>query len=1287
MRYRLRWLAAGLVMLLLLGALLPAVAAGAEVPALTEGQAITMLRSYGIVRGVPGGALLLDQKLTRAQAAALFVRSRGAEGMARMLDQMVPFTDARGHWAAGEIALAERLGLMRGDGDGRFRPEDDITYAEVLTVLLRMVEREPAGAWDPAAVISASARAGFAPAGMNPMVPAVRGKIFWALATAVSRVPLPSGQTVLQKYVDDAPPRIIPDRSSITTKEETATISGTAPEAVAIAIGGNPAALDVNTGRFEGTVKLPLGQSRIAIEATDAAGNKATGTVAAERKVNIARMEIRGAAVMRAGTAQKLTVTAADPRGQAVPLEDVKAELTGDVAAFDLATTTLTAGSRTGPGTLTLRHEGVTATFAFEVTDVSRRARRLAITQINGGKEPVLGREATVQVQVVDAEGQPVTDDYWRSIFLSAAGAAGITVMDPMGTTSKGAVTLRITSVVEGPFTLRAASPSLADAFADLRFVTPTRIVLAALPASLPPDGTSQGAIGAYLRDENGQAAANTSGSDIRLMLTATGGDGALVKPDLVIRQGYSDSAADDATFRAGLQSVPATLSGRIVSAHGYSVLPAAISAGQLPGVRLAVSYQPGVQSPGSDTVFEVRVLDTQNQLVTSGSYAFQLAVSTSNGEQAVAGLPAGVLLTFPDQAYRPAGTPGTDAGAVIGRTYQGRAQLRLRYDKSGIVTLTPVLTGLSYQAYHPASGFGPAAQSAGMTTQSFSITFAGEPRSVRLTADSALGNGLAAGAVGPGAALRLRAQVVDAAGVPIPGYSGIIRLERSSGPGVTAAAGDWQRPSVNGAAEFILQASSTAGTDVYRAVASGLVSPGVAVSVRAGAPATPAVAAVRGVREGDPSPVTGYVSPEAAYLDIQLHPQASPVSGESSHWVLVKVFRKGEPLPLYAALVDLKADPPIIRVAKSTLAPGRTVYEVTVHNGYAESARSVDGGLSEALNAVYQDSYGISAAYFDAGSGRLVLRTANLEAGGTVNPSALFIGKGVNILPLIDPTIRVILVSPTVVILELGGLASAVLPDLYHGEVVVKGAAGWYRSSDGARVARAVTGAPMTPAAVITHALLDSAGRRLYLHGAGLGHGSLDLAKLRLVRGESGSDLRPGHDQILSSADGQIVLSLSEETLSAINAMTGPATRLEAAAGWLKLTYDGASYQAASLSGPDRLLYIRAVVTSVQYDRSARQLTVRGAGYTGAGLDPAKLIFRASGTTETWRPGAGTAGQGDDAMLSLVLDAEDAAAFESRFGGRTVFMNTAAGWLTDSAGRPAAAIPLDSILFSVPAR
>ena len=53
------------------------------------------------------------------------------------------FSDTYGHWAAGYIDRAYELGWINGYPDGTFKPDQNITRAEAMTLINRVLERKP----------------------------------------------------------------------------------------------------------------------------------------------------------------------------------------------------------------------------------------------------------------------------------------------------------------------------------------------------------------------------------------------------------------------------------------------------------------------------------------------------------------------------------------------------------------------------------------------------------------------------------------------------------------------------------------------------------------------------------------------------------------------------------------------------------------------------------------------------------------------------------------------------------------------------------------------------------------------------------------------------------------------------------------------------------------------------------------------------------------------------------------------------------------------------------------
>lgn len=109
----------------------PDVSAQAEYAA-----AVRCLSATGILVGFENGEFRPDETITRAQAAAIICRLKGVAGQAEEMHDM-PFTDVpQDHWAAGYITVAEALEIISGYGNGTFGPEDTLTYAQMLSILI-----------------------------------------------------------------------------------------------------------------------------------------------------------------------------------------------------------------------------------------------------------------------------------------------------------------------------------------------------------------------------------------------------------------------------------------------------------------------------------------------------------------------------------------------------------------------------------------------------------------------------------------------------------------------------------------------------------------------------------------------------------------------------------------------------------------------------------------------------------------------------------------------------------------------------------------------------------------------------------------------------------------------------------------------------------------------------------------------------------------------------------------------------------------------------------------------
>ncbi len=118
----------------------PTAASFADVTATTpHASAIEALAALGIVNGVGSNAFAPSGTLTRAEFAKVVDVATGLGTAASLLqNQKTQFSDVpAGKWFTGYIAIAAAKGYVKGYGNGKFGPDDPITYAEMLTVLVR----------------------------------------------------------------------------------------------------------------------------------------------------------------------------------------------------------------------------------------------------------------------------------------------------------------------------------------------------------------------------------------------------------------------------------------------------------------------------------------------------------------------------------------------------------------------------------------------------------------------------------------------------------------------------------------------------------------------------------------------------------------------------------------------------------------------------------------------------------------------------------------------------------------------------------------------------------------------------------------------------------------------------------------------------------------------------------------------------------------------------------------------------------------------------------------------
>ena len=133
-----------LVLSLVLGSFGFAFAAPADVEGTDYEDAVTRLSALEILSGFPDGTFRPDETVTRAQFAKIMVTALGVGEAAKYAAGETKFADvAADHWAAGYINVASDMGIINGYGNGTFGPEDQVTYAQAVTMIVRGLGYEP----------------------------------------------------------------------------------------------------------------------------------------------------------------------------------------------------------------------------------------------------------------------------------------------------------------------------------------------------------------------------------------------------------------------------------------------------------------------------------------------------------------------------------------------------------------------------------------------------------------------------------------------------------------------------------------------------------------------------------------------------------------------------------------------------------------------------------------------------------------------------------------------------------------------------------------------------------------------------------------------------------------------------------------------------------------------------------------------------------------------------------------------------------------------------------------
>lgn len=132
------------VTLAMIVSMLPTLAIAADEPAFTDvtgseyyADAAQALAKLNILQGYEDGSFGAQRDITRAEMSAIICRMLGKETDANKSQGKTDFDDvSSSHWASGYINYASENGIINGDGNGKFRPEDNVKYEEAIKMVV-----------------------------------------------------------------------------------------------------------------------------------------------------------------------------------------------------------------------------------------------------------------------------------------------------------------------------------------------------------------------------------------------------------------------------------------------------------------------------------------------------------------------------------------------------------------------------------------------------------------------------------------------------------------------------------------------------------------------------------------------------------------------------------------------------------------------------------------------------------------------------------------------------------------------------------------------------------------------------------------------------------------------------------------------------------------------------------------------------------------------------------------------------------------------------------------------
>ncbi|MBN7774082.1 S-layer homology domain-containing protein [Clostridium aminobutyricum] len=99
---------------------------------------VKFLMDKKVITGDSDGLFHPDKSITRAEFATMMAKATNNTADLASMEKLTYFKDLDGYtWAKGYINACAKAALINGKGDQKFEPGSNVTYAEVITIIIR----------------------------------------------------------------------------------------------------------------------------------------------------------------------------------------------------------------------------------------------------------------------------------------------------------------------------------------------------------------------------------------------------------------------------------------------------------------------------------------------------------------------------------------------------------------------------------------------------------------------------------------------------------------------------------------------------------------------------------------------------------------------------------------------------------------------------------------------------------------------------------------------------------------------------------------------------------------------------------------------------------------------------------------------------------------------------------------------------------------------------------------------------------------------------------------------